>query len=108
MSPLRYALALAALAAALAPVYWLVTIALKQEIDQFAQPPVWFGFTPTIEHFRAAFASGLFGTYFRNSVIAAAGSTAAALLLGIPAAYGLARLRWPGSRGARGGGDARR
>lgn len=96
MKPLRYTAALAALAAALAPVYWLITISLKSEIDQFAQPPRWFGFTPTLEHFRTAFAAGSFGAYFWNSVIAAAGSTLAALLLGIPAAYGLARFRWPG------------
>ena len=29
---------------ALAPVYWLVTISLKREIDQFAYPPQWIGF----------------------------------------------------------------
>jgi len=40
-----------ALLAALAPVYWLITISLKREIDQFAYPPRWVGFAPTLENY---------------------------------------------------------
>src|SRR5688500_11382907 len=100
-SAIKYALAGLALAAALAPIYWLVTISLKQEIDQFASPPLWWGFSPTLEHYRDAFGARSFGRYLLNSAIAAAGSTIAALLLGVPAAYGLARFRWPGAWGER-------
>jgi hypothetical protein len=35
-SAAKYALALLALAAAVAPIYWLVTISIKRDIDQFA------------------------------------------------------------------------
>src|SRR5262245_43021193 len=45
----RYALASIALLAALAPIYWLVTISLKKEIDQFAYPPLWWNFTPVFQ-----------------------------------------------------------
>ena len=92
---LRYMAAAAALLVALAPVYWLVTISLKREIDQFAYPPRWIGFAPTLQHYAEAFGSGSFGTYFTNSVLLAAMSTVAALVIGVPAAYGLTRFEWP-------------
>ena len=38
-----------ALLAALTPVYWLATISLKQTVDQFAVPPIWVSFTPTLD-----------------------------------------------------------
>src|SRR5579875_2556170 len=74
-----------------------------------AKPPRWFliwrlwprcssrwrGFTATLEHYRDAFAGGSFAAYFENSVLLAAISTLAALAIGVPAAYGLARFEWP-------------
>jgi len=90
----KYALAALALALALAPVYWLVTISIKKELDQFAYPPLWWNFAPTLEHYRDAFGARSFGRFLANSALVAAGSTLAALLLGVPAAYGLARFRW--------------
>jgi multiple sugar transport system permease protein len=92
---LRYLLATFALLAALTPVYWLITISLKREIDQFAYPPRWIGFAPTFEHYADAFSHGSFGLYFMNSVLLAAISTLAALVIGVPAAYGLTRFEWP-------------
>jgi len=92
---LRYTAASVALLAALAPVYWLITISLKREVDQFSYPPAWIGFTATLDHYKEAFAGGSFAAYFGNSVLLAAISTIAALLIGVPAAYGLARFEWP-------------
>ncbi len=97
----KYFVACAALAVSWAPIYWMVTIALKREIDQFASPPLWFDFAPTWEHFHDAFFVRSFGREMANSAVIAGGSTLAALLLGVPAAYGLARLHWPGSLGER-------
>lgn len=92
---LKYFAAFLALAVALVPVYWLITISLKQEIDQFALPPVWFGFTPTPRHYSGLFSHDAFGRYFLNSVIVSTCSTLIAIVLGLPAAYGLVRFRWP-------------
>jgi multiple sugar transport system permease protein len=92
---LKYTAAFLALAAALAPIYWLVTISLKREIDQFASPPLWFSFTPTLRHYSAIFSHDAFGRYFLNSVIVSTCSTLIALALGLPAAYGLVRFPWP-------------
>jgi len=92
---LAYAAGLLAVLIAVAPVYWLITISLKREVDQFSYPPQWFGFPATLDHYREAFAGGAFTAYFGNSVALAAISTLAALLIGVPAAYGLARFDWP-------------
>jgi multiple sugar transport system permease protein len=79
----------------LAPVYWMVTTSLKREVDQFAVPPRWFSFTPTLEHYADAFLTRSFGQYFFTSAIVAVCSTSLALVLGTAAAYSLARFRLP-------------
>jgi multiple sugar transport system permease protein len=92
---LRYALVLLALLATLAPIYWMLTISLKREVDQFAIPPRWFSFTPTLEHYADAFLGRSFGQYLITSAIVAVSSTICALVIGTLAAYGLARFRMP-------------
>jgi len=94
----RFAKSLAlalALVFALAPVYWMVTISLKSEVDQFATPPRWFFFTPTLEHYYDAFVVRSFGQYLITSAVVSIVSTALALILGTLAAYSLARFRLP-------------
>jgi multiple sugar transport system permease protein len=77
------------------PVYWMATISLKTEVDQFAVPPRWVGFQPTIAHYSEAFLTRSFGQYLQTSAIVATLSTLFALLLGTFAAYGLSRVRLP-------------
>jgi multiple sugar transport system permease protein len=84
-----------ALLFALAPVWWMLTISLKSEIDHFATPPPWFIFTPTLEHYYEAFVARAFGQYLLNSAVIAATSTACALVIGTLAAYALARFELP-------------
>ena len=88
-------LALLALLLALAPVYWMLTISLKHEVDQFAVPPKWFSFSPTLGHYSDAFLGRSFGQYLVNSLIVAVASTVCALVLGTLAGYSLARFRLP-------------
>jgi multiple sugar transport system permease protein len=78
------------------PVYWLATLSLKQEVDQFAVPPVWLRFTPTLAHYRDIFLERSFFTYLLNSTVAAGTSTLLALAIGTLAAYSLARYPRPG------------
>ena len=59
----RYVLLTPALMFALAPVYWMLTISLKSDVDQFAVPPPWFVFTPTLDHYYDAFVTRGFGEY---------------------------------------------
>ena len=85
----------AALVVALAPVYWMITISLKTEVDQFASPPKWFTFTPTLQHYYDAFVTRSFGQYLLTSAIVAVVSTVCALTIGTAAAYALTRFRLP-------------
>ena len=91
----KYAVLLMALLLTLAPVYWMVTISFKREVDQFALPPKWFLFTPTLEHYADAFINRSFGQYLFNSLFVALASTVCALVIGTLAAYALARFRLP-------------
>src|SRR5688500_19088077 len=91
----KYVLLTIALVATLAPVYWMITISFKREVDQFALPPKWFVFTPTLEHYTDAFINRSFGQYLFNSLFVAVASTICALVFGPLAAYALARFRLP-------------
>lgn len=97
----KYALLIAAVMAAVVPVYWMLTISLKTEVDQFASPPVWFRFAPTLAHYYDAFSTRSFGRYLITSAIVATLSTACAMVLGTMAAYGLSRFRLRGQLGRR-------
>lgn len=91
----KYLLIILAMLIALAPLYWMLTISFKHEVDQFAVPPRWFLFTPTLEHYRDAFLTRSFGQYLINSAIISVFSTLSALVIGTLAAYALARFRMP-------------
>ena len=89
----KYLVLIAAMIVAVAPVYWMITISLKSEVDQFASPPRWFRFAPTLAHYYDAFFTRSFGRYLMTSVIVAGLSTLCAVTLGTLAAYGLARFK---------------
>jgi multiple sugar transport system permease protein len=91
----KYGLVALAVLAAVLPVYWMLTISLKKEVDQFAVPPKWFVFTPTLAHYRDAFVERSFGQYLTTSAIVSVVSTTCALCLGTLAAYALSRFRLP-------------
>lgn len=97
----HYVLVLLAVVAALAPVYWMLTVSLKTEAEQFASPPRWLSFAPTLAHYRDAFLARSFGQYLMNSALVAVASTACALVLGTLAAYGLTRAEVPRRRAER-------
>jgi multiple sugar transport system permease protein len=92
----KYVLLTVALVAAIAPVYWMVTISLKSEVDQFASPPHWFTFRPTLEHYYDAFFTRSFAKYLTTSLTVASLSTVCAVTLGTLTAYGLARFKLRG------------
>jgi len=83
----------AAVLIAIVPVYWMLTISLKSEVDQFAVPPRWIAFAPTLAHYYDAFFTRSFGRYLVTSLTVATLSTICAVTLGTLAAYGLARFK---------------
>lgn len=89
----KYVVLTAALVIAVAPVYWMLSISLKTEVDQFAVPPRWIWFAPTFAHYYDAFFARSFGRYLVTSLTVATLSTICAVTLGTLAAYGLARFK---------------
>jgi multiple sugar transport system permease protein len=74
------------------PFLWMLLGSLKTTVDFLSYPPVWL-FRPTLENYRQVVADNAFVRYVLNSLVVAAGATLVGLLLGIPAAYALARWR---------------
>ncbi len=70
------------------PILWTVLAGFKSEVDAAATPPVLL-FDATLDNYRAVFDAN-YMSFFKNTVLLAAGSTLLAMLLGLPAAYSLA------------------
>lgn len=81
----------------LAPVvfvfFWVISLSLKYDIDNTAYPPIFIPDEITFSNFRRLFDETPFFLYFWNSVQVSGGATAAALLLGVPAGYGIAKSK---------------
>ena len=79
------------------PFYWMVTTSLKTQVVALEAPPVWI-FEPTLDNYRdALFEDGVLRTLV-NSLIIAICTTALALMLGVPAAFALARFEFRGKK----------
>ena len=80
------------------PVIWGLLTSFKTERDVLAYPPVWL-FTPTLDNYREViFGSSSIVPNLLSSFIVSSGATLFTMLFAIPAAYALARLRYPGKR----------
>lgn len=75
----------------LAPFLWLLRMSFQTNAEIFAFPPhLWF--SPTLANY-AALWRGEFRASFINSAVVSTSSTAISMLVGVPAAYALARMR---------------
>ena len=90
-----YLLLAAVCMASLFPYIWMMIGSFKERIDLFAIPPT-LVFKPTLENYIQAFLVKGFSRNLENSFIVASLSTAIALLIGVPGAYGLSRskMKW--------------
>src|SRR4051794_11292889 len=77
------------------PILFFATIALRPRNEIIAPQPIYFP-TFSIQTWAKIWAEWPIMTYFWNSMVAVAGSVTICLLLGIPAAYSLARYRYWG------------
>jgi multiple sugar transport system permease protein len=87
-----YLLLLTTLAFLVFPLAWMFTGSFKTQAEFMAYPPRWL-FTPTLANYEKVFVQGDFLKFTVNSLVIALGSTAMSLLLGVPAAYSIARYR---------------
>ncbi|MGO1628736.1 carbohydrate ABC transporter permease [Microbacterium sp.] len=76
----------------IAPLLWMLLASLKTNLE-IVDPSKTFDFTPTFDNFGTVFGAQAFGSFILNSVVVGTGATLIALVLGIPAAYGIARFR---------------
>jgi multiple sugar transport system permease protein len=72
---------------------WMLSLSLKNELDNTAWPPVFIPHPPTLDNFIDVFEKNDFLTYTINSVIVSFSATGLALLFGVPAAYGIAKTK---------------
>ena len=72
---------------------WMLSLSLKTELDNTAWPPVFVPDPPTLANYREVFARNDFLLYAWNSVIVSFAATGLALLIGVPAGYGIAKMR---------------
>lgn len=72
---------------------WMLSLAFKNEADNTAFPPVFIPNPPTFDNFVDVFEKNDFLTYTINSVIVSFSATGLALLLGVPAGYGIAKAK---------------
>ncbi len=75
--------------------WYMVSTSFKPALA-ISDPEFQWLFSPTLDHYVRVFAENNFGRFFRNSLIVAVGSTALALIMGLPAAYVVARRKRTG------------
>jgi multiple sugar transport system permease protein len=73
--------------------FWMLSLSLKNEIDNLAYPPVFIPDPPTLRNFVQVFAENSMSLYFWNSIVVSGFATLIALAVGIPAGYGIARAQ---------------
>lgn len=83
------------LIAFLLPLLWMLFNSLKTPLDINTTPPSLL-FKPTLANYNNVFQSQNFLQFMWNSLLVAAGSTIFSLILGLPAAYAIARYRQNG------------
>jgi multiple sugar transport system permease protein len=72
---------------------WMLSLSVKYEIDNAAYPPVFIPDRFAWKNYVDVLASNRFSTYFVNSLLVTGTATLLALLVGVPAGYGIARMR---------------
>lgn len=75
---------------------WMLSLAFKNEVDNMAYPPVFIPQAPTLDNFAEVFRKSPFALFALNSVIVSVVSTLVALVVGVPAGYGIAKARASG------------
>ncbi len=77
------------------PFYWMILTSFRTQLDNTSATPVWF-FQPTLANYRNVLQENDFLVFTWNSFIIAALSTLLGLVIGLPAAYSIARFKQNG------------
>lgn len=79
------------------PLYWMVASSFKTEAEMFSIPPVWW-FTPDLGAYAESIHQAGVPRALLNSLIVTVSAVALGIVVGAPAAYGIARYRFRGRR----------
>jgi multiple sugar transport system permease protein len=71
--------------------FWMISLSLKTEIDNIAYPPIFIPNPPTLANFEKIFQESPYGLFTFNSIVVSGSATLIALLVGVPAGYGIAK-----------------
>jgi len=74
------------------PFVWMLMSSFKTQVDIISWPPK-FIFTPVMQNYDRVFVEQNFLRYMKNSVIVSVVSVVLSLVLGLPAAYSIARYK---------------
>lgn len=74
------------------PFVWMVMSSFKTQVDIISWPPK-FVFKPVMQNYERVFVEQNFLSYMKNSVIVSVSSVLLSLVLGLPAAYSIARYK---------------
>ena len=78
------------------PIYMLIT-SLKTSAEISAATNPWWVFAPTLQNYIELLTSPVYLTFFRNSAVVSVSVVIISMLVSIPAAFSLARMRFWGS-----------
>lgn len=84
------------------PLYWILVTSLKTEQEIFQIPPTWFPHVINTSSYAAQLESGDFNMFrsFANSFVISICAMAIAVVLAVPASYGIARYKFRGKKAA--------
>ncbi len=77
------------------PIFWIISTSFKYRIDMFSMPPTLFS-KVTLENFVYVFSKMEVELWTFNSITISLGTMILALVLGVPAGYAFARVRFRG------------
>jgi len=75
------------------PLFWIISISLKGDTEQFATPPTLIPIEPVLSNFQRLLSETNFPVYIANSLVVAFATVVLALAVGCPAAYAMARFK---------------
>ncbi|QTL99547.1 ABC transporter permease subunit [Iocasia frigidifontis] len=78
---------------ALFPLFWMILITFKSDTQMYDTT---FFFTPTLENYKEVLLSADYFSAFINNIIVSGGAVLVSVIVGIPAAYALARYDFKG------------
>lgn len=95
---LVYAIAVLFCVFSIGPVVWGLSTSFKSESQIFQIPPSFIPHPATLSNYVQVVTNPAMMRYFLNSAIVSVGSVAVSLVIGVLAAYGFSRYKFPGAK----------